>query len=155
MRFLRRTTFKSALALLCLQIGLIQAQFAPAQEPAPQAKPKMGQRGGFVPFRADPRVQMRSYHFEDTNENLEYALFVSSKVSKDRKNPLIVTLHGLGAGPSIMMTKEAVDLAEEGGYILGIRPQERSAQAGEYHRRGSTGGQNRAQAKVLPILQSQ
>jgi dienelactone hydrolase len=27
-------------------------------------------------------------------------------------------LHGLGAGPSIMLTKEAVDLAEEGGYIL-------------------------------------
>jgi predicted esterase len=49
---------------------------------------------------------------------MEYALFVSSKVSKDRKNPLIVTLHGLGAGPQIMFMGPALDLAEEGGYIL-------------------------------------
>jgi predicted peptidase len=119
MKFEFRTKIILGLAALCLQIGVAQTQFAPAQEPAPQAKPKTGQRGGFKSFSADPRVQMRSYLFEDTNENLEYALFVSSKVSKDKKNPLIVTLHGLGVGPAIMLTEEAVDLAEEGGYILG------------------------------------
>jgi predicted peptidase len=116
LEFRRKITF--GLVALCLQIGMAQAQFAPAQEPAPQAKPKTGQRGGFVPMRMDARAQTRTYHFDGTNEDLEYCLFVSSKVSKDKKNPLIVTLHGLGAGPSIMLTKEAVDLAEEGGYIL-------------------------------------
>jgi poly(3-hydroxybutyrate) depolymerase len=117
MRFEFKTKIKFGLAVLCLLFGLAPTSFVLAQEPAPQAKPKIGQRG-FKPFSADPRVQMRSYLFKDTNENLEYALFVSSKVSKDKKAPLIVTLHGLGAGPSIMLTKEAVDLAEEGGYIL-------------------------------------
>jgi hypothetical protein len=43
---------------------------------------------------------------------MEYAVFVSSKVSKDKKNPLIVTLHGLGAGPSIMFGSKALELAE-------------------------------------------
>jgi predicted peptidase len=63
---------------------------------------------------------MRSYLFKDgdISQNLEYAVFVSSKVSKDRKAPLIVTLHGLGAGPAIMFGKKALELAEEGGYIL-------------------------------------
>jgi poly(3-hydroxybutyrate) depolymerase len=36
----------------------------------------------------------------------------------DKKNPLIVTLHGLGAGPAIMLGRKALELAEEGGYIL-------------------------------------
>ncbi len=58
------------------------------------------------------------YHFEDTNEDLPYSLYVSSKVKKDQKAPLIVTLHGLGAPQTIMMSKTAIDLAEEGGYIL-------------------------------------
>jgi predicted esterase len=39
-------------------------------------------------------------------------------VTKDKKAPLIVTLHGLGATQTIMMTTAAVDLAEAGGYIL-------------------------------------
>ena len=117
MRLEFRTKIQIALLSLCFQIGLAQAHFAQAQEPAPQAKPKTDQRG-FMQIRVDPRVQTRSYLFKDTGENLEYALFVSSKVREDKKNPLIVTLHGLGAGPAIMLTKEAVDLAEKGGYIL-------------------------------------
>jgi predicted esterase len=43
---------------------------------------------------------------------------VSSKVKADQNAPLIVTLHGLGAPQTIMMSKTAIDLAEEGGYIL-------------------------------------
>jgi predicted peptidase len=66
----------------------------------------------------DPRVQMRTYLFKETNENMKYGVFVSSKVAKDKKNPLIVTLHGLGMGPEIMLRGKAIDLAEEGGYIL-------------------------------------
>jgi predicted peptidase len=73
---------------------------------------------GFNPFQMDSRAKELSYHFKYTDEDLKYCLFVSSKVSKDKKAPPIVTLHGLGAGPSIMLSKQAVNLAEEGGYIL-------------------------------------
>jgi predicted peptidase len=112
MKFATRT--KIALAFVALSLALIatQTQFAVAQEPAPSAKPKMS------PFQMDSRAKDLTYHFADTNEDLHYCLFVSSKVSKDKKAPLIVTLHGLGAGPQIMFNKEAVDLAEAGGYIL-------------------------------------
>ena len=47
-----------------------------------------------------------------------YALFVSSKVKKDQKAPMIVTLHGLGGTHTTMMRPNAIDLAEAGGYIL-------------------------------------
>ena len=113
MRFEFRTKIRITLIVLCLQIGLVRTQFA--QEPAPAAK-----RGGFMQIPLDPRVQMRSYLFKDgdISQNLEYAVFISSKVSKDKKNPLIVTLHGLGAGPAIMFGRKALELAEDGGYIL-------------------------------------
>jgi enterochelin esterase-like enzyme len=64
------------------------------------------------------RVQQRSYLFTDTNEQLPYAVFVSSKVSKDRKNPLIIALHGLGGNQNTLMRPGALERAEEGGYIL-------------------------------------
>ena len=118
MRSARRPKITYSFMALCLAIIFAQTQFAVAQAPAPDAKPKMGQRGGFTPMQMDPRAQDRTYHFNETNEDLHYCLFVSSKISKDKKAPLIVTLHGLGAGPTIMLTKEAVDLAEKGGYIL-------------------------------------
>src|SRR4030042_6664677 len=108
------TRNKIIIAALCFIISFILSQFSLAQDTGPKPKPKMG----FNPFQMDPRAKELTYHFNDTNEDLKYCLFVSSKASKDRKAPLIVTLHGLGAGPSIMVTKQAVDLAEEGGYIL-------------------------------------
>jgi predicted peptidase len=51
---------------------------------------------------------------------MPYALFVSSKVTKDQKNPLIVSLHGLGGDQNTMVreTLRSVELAEQGGYIL-------------------------------------
>jgi predicted peptidase len=118
MRSSFRTYAIIAIVALSLTLGFVQLPSAAAQPEAPQAKAKTGQRGGFMGMQADPRVQTRKYFFEDTKEDLEYCVFASSKVSKDKKAPLIVTLHGLGAGPSIMMGKEALDLAEEGGYIL-------------------------------------
>lgn len=66
----------------------------------------------------DPRAQQRTYHFADTNEDLPYAIYVSSKVSKDKKNPLIIALHGLGGNQDSLVRGNAIDLAEEGGYIL-------------------------------------
>jgi len=89
---------------------------AQAQEPAAKQAAK-GKGGGFIKSN-DPRVQNRTYHFADTNEDLPYCVFVSSKVSKDKKNPLIISLHGLGIGPGYMCQGKAIDEAEAGGYIL-------------------------------------
>jgi predicted peptidase len=73
------------------------------------------QRGG---FGVDPRAEDRTYHFEDTNEDMSYCVFVSSRIEADAPAPLIISLHGAGVGPQIMCNSTAVELAEEGGYIL-------------------------------------
>jgi predicted peptidase len=114
MRFSIRTTFAIAFAALAAWLTFSIPEPARAQPPA-GAKGGKGKGGRFA---QDPRAETRMYHFEDTNEDLPYSLYVSSKVKKNKKAPLIVTLHGLGAPQTIMMSKTAVDLAEEGGYIL-------------------------------------
>jgi poly(3-hydroxybutyrate) depolymerase len=73
---------------------------------------------GRAAFALDPRAEDRTYRFADTDEDMQYCVFASSKISPDTPAPLIITLHGLGAGPQIMCNTTAVDLAEEGGYIL-------------------------------------
>jgi predicted peptidase len=112
MRFERRSLATIGLAgvTLFLQIASAQQPSAPAQQPGPGRGP--------VQRPPDPRVQQRKYHFADTNEDLAYAVYASSKVTKDRKNPLIIALHGLGGDQNSLMRGNAVDLAEEGGYIL-------------------------------------
>jgi poly(3-hydroxybutyrate) depolymerase len=45
-------------------------------------------------------------------------LFVSSKVTKDTKAPLIVALHGVFGDGNSLLRGNALDLAEDGGYIL-------------------------------------
>jgi len=94
----------------------VQHAQQPAQQPVPGAPAAVGRGGGRGAI--DPRVQQRMYTFTDTNEQLPYAVFVSSKVSKDKKNPLIVALHGLGGDQNTMMRANALQLAEEGGYIM-------------------------------------
>jgi predicted peptidase len=73
---------------------------------------------GPMTIEPDPRTQQRSYHFEDTDEELSYVLYVSSKVSADKKNPLIIALHGLGGDGNFLVRNRLIDLAEEGGYIV-------------------------------------
>jgi predicted peptidase len=105
--------------MFTLLLSLVLAQSTTAQPPAtkPRSKTPM------FPMRIepDPRVEQRKYHFNDTNEDLSYVLYVSSKVSKDRKNPLIVSLHGLGGDANFTVRDRLVDLAEKGGYI-GVGP---------------------------------
>jgi predicted peptidase len=93
---------------------LLQVPFASAQEPAKQAAPK----GKGINQAPDPRVQQRTYKFADTNEDIPYGVFVSSKVTRDKKNPLIIALHGLGGTHNSLLRGNALDLAEDGGYIL-------------------------------------
>jgi predicted esterase len=106
--------FAGLLAGVTLSLPLHQIQFAASQQPAPAAAPQGAPAGGRG--AVDPRVQQRTYKFTATDD-MPYALFVSSKVSKDKKNPLIVALHGLGGNQNTMMTRNAIQLAEEGGYI--------------------------------------
>jgi len=100
-------TIGSAGLALCLAFGFAHPPVAFGQAPAA----KQGAKGG-INRPPDPRVQQRKYHFADTNEDLPYAVYVSSKVSKDKKNPLIVALHGLGGDENSLMRGNALDLAE-------------------------------------------
>ena len=90
---------------LCLSFSLAQAQPAPGQ-PAARS------------WSSDPRVQSRTYIFTNTGETLPYAVFVSTKVAKDKPAPLIVALRGAGGNPGVFMHEPALKLAEEGGYII-------------------------------------
>jgi poly(3-hydroxybutyrate) depolymerase len=144
MRFGIRTTFAITLAALAAWLTISVPQTAQAQPPA-GAKGGKGKGGGFA---QDPRAQSRTYHFEDTNEDLPYSLYVSSKVKKDQKAPLVVTLHGLGAPQTIMMGKTAIDLAEEAGYIL-VAPMGYNT-SGWYGSPGVGGGGGRGKGKGAP-----
>jgi predicted esterase len=114
----------------CLQLAVAYPFVAAAQQPAgaaaqqPAAPAVPGAPAAQTPGRGrgpqpvDPRVQIRTHRFTETNEDIPYALFVSSKVKKGQKAPMIVTLHGLGGTHTTMMRPNAIDLAEAGGYIL-------------------------------------
>jgi poly(3-hydroxybutyrate) depolymerase len=107
---------RSTAAVVGLAAALMLAVTAApslAQQPAGRG----GRGTGFIQSN-DPRVQNRTYKFDETNGDMPYCVFVSSKVSNDKKNSLIISLHGLGIGPGYMCQGKAIDLAEEGGYIL-------------------------------------
>jgi len=88
------------------------AQGGPPQQVLPE-----GIRGGseVVPEKG---VEIRKYVFKETGEELPYSVFVSSKVRKDQKAPLIIALRGFTGTTLTFVRGTAVDLAEEGGYIL-------------------------------------
>ncbi len=101
------------LAAAYIPIGLAQAPSTAAKGPGTQPP--------------DPRVQQRSYDFVFPNPaikdrtasvSLPYVVFVSSKVKKDQKSPLIIALQGLGGNPNTLMRGNLLDLAEAGGYIV-------------------------------------
>jgi predicted esterase len=107
---------------LIAAVSMSFAEIAMARQPAATAAPQAQQspRGGGQRGRVDPRVQERVYVFKDTNEFIPYTVFVSSKVRKDKKAPLIVALHGLGGDQDTMVREQyrSVELAEQGGYIM-------------------------------------
>jgi len=115
-RFVKKAGAIALAAGFLLASTQVQHAQQPAQQPVSGAPTAAGRGGGRGAI--DPRVQQRMYTFADTNEQLPYAVFVSSKVSKDKKNPLIVALHGLGGDQNTMMRANALQLADEGGYIM-------------------------------------
>lgn len=97
---------------LCLAAGSALAQGGPP----PQVYPE-GIRGGseVVPEKG---VELRKYVFKETGEELPYSVFVSSKVKKGTKAPLVLALRGFTGTTLTIVRGTAVDMAEEGGYIL-------------------------------------
>ena len=86
---------------------------APGSGPPTNAPPR-----GPLRMEPDPRVQQRTYHFADTDQDLAYTVFVSSKVKPGTPAPLIVALHGYGGDSNFIVRGRLVDLAEENGYIV-------------------------------------
>src|SRR5690606_8362172 len=83
----------------CLAVVLLAASataFAQAPGAAAPGAPPAGAapRGGGA-FSADPRAQVRSYHFAEAGQDMQYCVFASTKVRKDEAAPLIVSLHGM------------------------------------------------------------
>ncbi|MBP6895733.1 MULTISPECIES: alpha/beta hydrolase-fold protein [Burkholderiales] len=112
--------------------GVVAAQpVAPPASPRPQ------------PLPPDPRVGQRTYRFGPTGEDLPYAVFVSSKVRKDKPAPLIIALHGLNGNHNTLMRGALLDLAEKGGYVvvapMGYNPRGWYGIPGEYSPRAGLG----------------
>jgi dienelactone hydrolase len=76
-----------------------------------------GIRGGSE-LLPESGVEIRSYRFEETGEELPHSVFVSSKIAPGEKAPLIVALRGYTGTTLTFVRGTTVDLAEEGGYIL-------------------------------------
>ena len=97
---------------VCLLFSL-----APAQD-RKDAQSGAGQQRRIGMDPVDDRVQLREYHFNDTDETLPYAVFVSTKVTKHKKAPLVLALHGFSGNHGTFMRTQCVDEAEKNGYIL-------------------------------------
>jgi len=99
--------------------GIPQRGGNPEHGGIPQVGVPRGIERGRGPFASDTalRIERRTYLFTDTNERIEYAVFVSSKVDKKKKSPLVIALHGLGVPPG-MWLRMITDAAQNAGYIL-------------------------------------
>jgi predicted esterase len=113
---------------ICLAI-IAYGQNAPAPTTQPLApgvsrvtSPPVGKtaeqtrRAGADPV--DDRVEIREYGFKETGENMPYAVFVSSKITKGQKAPLVLALHGYLGNYGTFMRSGCVEEAEKNGYIL-------------------------------------
>jgi len=144
------TALSSLTLALFVSYALIQSPSLLGQ--APTGAPKGAAKA------PDPRVQQRKYHFADTNEDLPYALFVSSKVTKGKKAPLIVALHGVFGDGNSLLRGSAIDLAEEGGYVLvgpmGYNPQGWYGSPGNRHEWRSWQRQRPGRGKRRPASHS-
>ncbi len=151
-------------ASACLQTGFVLAQGGPPQQVLPEG---IGGGSEVVP---EDGVEIRTYRFEETGEQLPYSVFVSSNVKPGKKAPLILALRGFTGTTLTFVRGTAVDLAEQGGYILvgaigynnragfGVAPRPRSAGPGPAAaptaapRAGAPGPAGAAGARPLPPL---
>jgi predicted peptidase len=106
-------------AKICLPIVLfLSVNPIPSQDRGGAGPGAAGQQRRVGNDPVDDRVQLREYYFKDTDETLPYAVFVSTKVAKDKKAPLVLALHGFSGNHGTFMRTQCVDEAEKNGYIL-------------------------------------
>ncbi|MGA2555299.1 MAG: alpha/beta hydrolase-fold protein [Verrucomicrobiota bacterium] len=105
------TVASTAAAAASANLATSKVTSPPAGKTAAQSR-----RTGGDPV--DDRVELRTYHFTNTDEELPYAVFVSSKVAKDQKAPLVLALHGFSGNHGTFMRTGCVEEAEKNGYIL-------------------------------------
>jgi predicted esterase len=86
-----------------------------AADASAQRRPMPGSPGG--PGMNTKGVELRGYLLAETHEQMQYAVFVSSKVKKKNPSPLVIALHGLGGQPGIIIG-QIRDQAEKHGYIV-------------------------------------
>ena len=112
------TPAASAEAILAAATAAAGANLATSKVTSPPVAKTAGQsrRAGGDPV--DDRVEVRSYQFTNTDETIPYAVFVSSKVTKDKKAPLVLALHGMSGNYGTFMRTACVDEAEKNGFIL-------------------------------------
>ncbi len=98
--------------------GSVDANLATSKVTSPPVGKTAGEsrRTGIDPV--DDRVELREYFFADTGEMLPYAVFVSSKVQKNKKAPLVLALHGFSGNHGTFMRRQCVEEAEKNGYIM-------------------------------------
>lgn len=111
-----RSTVLALAALACLSPAP-RALCATPPDERPAERLPAGIRGGseVTPERG---VEIRHYTFQPTGEQLPWAVYVSSKVRKDQKAPLVIALRGFTGTTLTFVRGSAVDLAEAGGYVL-------------------------------------
>ena len=109
-------TRSALLAITGLATGLSLGSGATLAQPPGAVLPE-GIRGGSEVTPADG-VEIRTYVFEATGEELPYSVFVSSKVRPGDKAPLVLALRGFTGTTLTFVRGTAVDMAEDGGYIL-------------------------------------
>lgn len=63
-------------------------------------------------------VQVRDHHFDLTDEEIEYRLYVPTSYRVDTVSPLIVLLHGMGGSPRVIEYDGIIEEAEQRGYII-------------------------------------
>ena len=104
------------LCTLALLMLLPAAGSLAQQGPPPQVYPP-GIRGGSE-VEPEKGVEIHHYTFAPTGEQLPYSVYVSSKIRKGQKAPLILALRGFTGTTLTFIRGTTVDLAEKGGYIL-------------------------------------
>lgn len=115
--FKARTIFTS-LTMAALVVATSGAGRLSAQRQPRGGSAESGGRRGVAPVSATAsRIQKRTYLFTETNTKIEYDVFVSTKVDKRKKSPLVIALHG-GNVPPAQMLGFVSDAAQDGGYIV-------------------------------------
>lgn len=117
-RWVQKVGLGAAIGLVLSRPGAAQVGRPGPSGPLSNGPGRNGPPPGPIKLDPDPRVQQRTYRFKDTNEDLPYTLFVSSKVKHDKPAPLIVALHGYGGDSNFIVRGRLIDLAEERGYVV-------------------------------------